>query len=416
MEASLPMRRPDGPGLPQAALSRRPKPKAKPARSFVAAARKQRRRASFFGCDEVAFADASFAPMLLGEQPIFIPTEWATTLRAHRSLREQLRRAKAKGVTIRRVDASELGQGTPFRANILALADAWLSSRPMEPMGFLVTLSLFEEPAMHRYYAAEWQNQVVAFMSLVPIGDARGWLVEDVIRARRAANGTTELLFDLAMQEAARAGDPVVTWGLAPLVGDIAWPLRVAGALGRGLYDFRGLRAFKARLHPTKWQPVYLVYPRGDVGALHVLDVLRAFAGGSLVVFGLRTVARRPLVLAWFLTIALVPWTLLLAVLLAFHAAVPLFGFPRVELFAWAAFDALFATLLVRAFWRPRTWKYAALAFAAGCDATLASLHLAEAGLGASTASAVIRVISMVAPALATVGLVRCALHTRTSA
>jgi phosphatidylglycerol lysyltransferase len=380
---------------------------------FVRDAASQGRRASFFACDDPASFGDRFSRLQLGEQPLWHPAEWQDTLRAHRRLREQLRRARAKGVHVRRVSTDELAEGGALRGTIEALAERWLGSRPMEPMSFLLTLALFEEAAIHRYYAAEREGVLVAFLSIVPIGADRGLLVEDLVRDRRAPNGTTELLFDLAMRDAAQDGIGTVTWGLAALAGRVTWPMRAIGALGRGLYDFRGLRAFKGRLHPREWQPVWLVYPRGQLWPLHLLDALRAFAGGSLVRFGWRTVAHRPLLLAWLLTLALIPWTVLLTILLAFHAAVPLFGFPRSELLAWAAFDALFAFLLVRAFHRPRASTYLVLAFAAACDAALASLHLAHVGLGATSLAAIVRIASMVAPTLAFLGLLRCAAHAR---
>jgi phosphatidylglycerol lysyltransferase len=324
--------------------------RAEVAERFVRAAAARGRRASFFGCDDVDGFGERFARVALGEQPIFRPAEWGATLSTHRRLREQLRRARKKGVVVRHVRPEELAEGSAIRTAVDDLAREWLRSRPMEPMGFLVTLSLYEEPSMHRYYIAERGGVMLAFMSLVPIGAEKGWLVEDVVRGRHAPNGTTELLFDQAMRDAAEDGSPIVTWGLAPLAGAVPWPMRVIGTLGRGLYDFRGLQAFKARLHPQAWQAVYVVYLRGETALPHLIDALRAFAGGSLLRFGLRTVARRPLVLAWLLTLALIPWTALLFVLLAFRVASPLFGFPRSELFLWALFDAGFATVLVRAF------------------------------------------------------------------
>lgn len=382
------------------------------ARGFVRDARARGKRASFFGCDHVdAFGDA-FARLPLGEQPLYRPSEWASVVAAHRGLRDQLRRARAKKVRVRRVEPADLERGAPMRAAVDELAQTWLASRPMEPMGFLVTLSLFEEPRRHRYWVAEREDRVVAFLSLVPIGRC-GLLVEDLLRDRTTPNGTTEALFHAAMRDAAANGVEFVTWGLAPLSGPVPRSMRLLGALGRGLYDFRGLRAFKARLHPSSWQPVYLVYPRGEPWALHLLDSLRAFAGGSLVAFGLRTAAKRPRVLPWLLTLALIPWTVVLVVLLALRAAEPLFGFARAELMGWAVFDALFAALLVRAFWAPRAWKYLALALGACADAALASIHLAHAGFGASPLSALVRTASMLAPALAALGLARCAIHAR---
>ncbi len=381
------------------------------AKGFVGFASELGKRASFFACDDVSWLGQEFSMVQLGEQPLWAPSEWRATLRAHRGLREQLRRARAKGVVVRRLSGSELETGTPLRVAIDRLAEGWLRSRPMEPMGFLVTLAPFEDAEIHRYYVAERCGEAVAFLSIVPIGAGRGLLVEDLVRDRRAPNGTTELLFDRAMCDAADDGVGLVTWGLAPLSGRVSWPLRVIAALGRGLYDFRGLRAFKERLHPREWQPVFMVHPRGQPWPLHMLDALRAFAGGSLVRFGARTLAHRPLLLAWLLTLALIPWTIVLVVLLGFHAAAPIFGFARPELFGWAAFDAAFAALLVRAFWRPRASMYVLLAGAAAADAALSSLHLAHVGLGATGIAALVRTASMVAPSVASLGLLRCAAH-----
>jgi phosphatidylglycerol lysyltransferase len=383
------------------------------ARAFVAEAGRHRKRASFFACDEVARFDASFARFPIGEQPLWRTSEWPATVRAHRRLREQLRRARAKGVTVREVSATELAPDRALRGDVDALAARWLASRPMEPMRFLVTLDLFVHPALHRYYVAERAGAVVAFLSVIPAGGASRALVEDLVRDRLAPNGTTELLFDRAARDAAAQGIVTLTWGLAPLAGDVSWSMRLLGSLGRGLYDFRGLKAFKARLHPTEWQRVWLVHPRGASPALYVLDALRAFAGGSTLTFGVRTFVLHPRVLAWVLTLGLVPWTLSLALLLAFHAAAPLFGFPREKLFAWVVFDAAFLAVLVRAFWRPRAGRFVVLALAAGADAVWSTLHLMHAGLGASPAAAAIRLASAIAPALAAFGLLRCASYAR---
>ena len=118
---------------------------------------------------------------------------------------------------------------------------------------------------------------------------------------------------------------------------------------------------------------------------------------------------RRPLVLAWVLTLLLVPWTTMLVVLLALHRASPLLGFPRAEIFGWAAFDGLFALALLRAFWKPRFSAYALLGAAAAIDAVVSTMHLAHAGLGATAMSACARTASALAPALASMGLLRCA-------
>ena len=81
--------------------------------------------------------------------------------------------------------------------------------------------------------------------------------------------------------------------GLAPLVGPVGGALRLARRLGAALYDFEGLRAFKAKLRPQRWDPIYLCYPARPGWLLSLYDALAAFARGGLLRFGLETLLRR---------------------------------------------------------------------------------------------------------------------------
>ena len=64
-------------------------------------AREEGRRICFFGTER-RFADAvSYLSVPVGEQPVWDAAEWPATLASSRSLREQLRRARARGVTVR---------------------------------------------------------------------------------------------------------------------------------------------------------------------------------------------------------------------------------------------------------------------------------------------------------------------------
>ncbi|MFP2905318.1 hypothetical protein ACLESD_09730, partial [Pyxidicoccus sp. 3LFB2] len=101
--------------------------------------------------------------------------------------------------------------------------------------------------------------------------------------------------------------------GLAPLAGPVRPWLRLARACGRPLFDFEGLRAFKAKFRPDEWVPIHVAYPQRNGGLAAVYDALRAFAGGSLVRFGAVTLLRRPRLLVHALAVLLVPWTALLA-------------------------------------------------------------------------------------------------------
>ncbi len=260
--------------------------------AFAEAARAAGRRAAFFGTERRFVESAPLGVLAVGEQAVWDPRAWDASVRASRSLREQLRRARAKGVRVRAVTAEELAG--PLRPALEALAEAWLASRAMATMGFLVRLDLFSFAGERRWFVAEHDGRVCAALGCVPVYSRGGWLFEDLLRHPSAPNGTADLLVDAAMRTLAEEGAAWATLGLAPLSGEVSGWMRAARAWGRPLYDFDGVRAFRARLRPHRWEPVFLSYPRGQHGAVAIVDALRAFAGGSFVRFALDSVRRDP--------------------------------------------------------------------------------------------------------------------------
>lgn len=268
---------------------------------FVEDAKRAGRRACFFAVEDAFVSVPGVVSMQIGEQPWWIPAEWSATLRRSRSLREQLRRARAKGVRVREVPPEELRPGAALRREIERVMQAWLDTRKMPPMGFLTDLQPFDFPEERRYFVAERDGIVIGFLAAVPIFARNAWFCEDLLRTPAAPNGTTELLFDAAIRRADADGADGITLGLAALSGEVAAPFRAVRAVTRWLYDFEGVRRFKARLSPARWEPVFLAWPRGRSGAVAVLDSLAAFTfrGGaepreeaSMVRFGWRTLTR----------------------------------------------------------------------------------------------------------------------------
>lgn len=253
------------------------------ARSFVRAARAAGRRPRFFGVD-ADLGGAALRHTLIGEEPWWHPTEWDATLRRVRSLREQLRRARAKGVHVREVQPSAVDH----RA-LSDLAERWLETRRMAPMGFLVQLDPFRYLDDRLYLVAERDDTLLGMLVAAPIFGRQGWLVEHIFRDPEAPNGTAELLIDAVMRHAVETGAREVSLGHAPLAGPVNRTLRVMRRLGRFLYNFRGLEAFKRKLRPHRLDPLYLAYPARERGIVAVIDVLRAFAPEGLLRFGLRT-------------------------------------------------------------------------------------------------------------------------------
>lgn len=375
--------------------------RAEAVRRFVRAARSAGRRPVFFGVEALDAFDG-LRSLRIGQQSELRPSAWARTLRARPRLREQLRRARARGVVVRRVDPAELEPGAPLRAAVDGLREAWLAARPMEPMTFLVSVEPFHEPYEHRYLVAERDGRAVQFLSAVPIHGRHGWLMEDVLRSAAAPNGTTELVIDRLMRDL--DGDPHwVTPGLTPLVGDGPRWLGLVRAIMSPLYDFTGLLRFRARLAPSRWTPVWLVWDRGPAWPV-LVDVLRAFAGGRLLPFALRTLVRHPNGPPWAVALPLAPWTVLIAGLAAAGQAA-LLGFTTPALWGWAAFDLLLAWLLFDTARRPRWRRLALVTCAAGVDAVLSSRHLRAAGLGPGWITATLRLLATAGPLLGTVSL-----------
>ncbi len=348
------------------------------AQAFIAAARAAGRRACLFATEERFTAQVALRSLPVGEQAVWDPSDWPAALARSRRLREQLRRARAKGVRVREVDAGEVMKpGTATRAAISALVDRWLRSRELAPMGFLVQIDPLTLLPEHRLFLAELApeddtgaGELVALLSMAPIYARNGWSLQHLIRAPHAPNGTTETLIDCAMRWARGAKADLLTLGLAPLAGDVPAALRLARRAGRALFDFEGLRAFKAKLRPARWDRVFLSFPH-DVGPVRaVLDVLAAFARGGLLRFGLRTLMRGPMLIVRLLAWLLIPWTLLLA------SVDTRIWFPRPAVkWAWVIFDASLAVGLGFLHRRWRDGLARAITAAIGADALLTLLE-----------------------------------------
>jgi phosphatidylglycerol lysyltransferase len=238
-------------------------------------------------------------------------------------------------------------------------------------MGFLVDVQPFHFADERRYFVAERAGVPLGFVAAVPIYGRAGWLIEDFLRDPQAPNGTAELLVDAAMTALAAEGSRYVTLGLAPLSGPLAGWLRAARKLSAALYDFHGLRAFKAKLRPHGWEPIFVAHPAGTSSHLALVDALAAFARGSFLRFGGATLLRGPALVVRLLTALLVPWTVLLAL-----APGRWFPQPWTQA-AWVAFDVGLLVALTVLTLRWRHWLGVAVATAISVDALLTAAQVA---------------------------------------
>ncbi|MBY0490187.1 MAG: DUF2156 domain-containing protein [Gemmatimonadaceae bacterium] len=303
------------------------------AEAFMAAQATAGRRPSFFATEGRLARSPQLARRLIGEQPVWDPQAWDAGVRAHKSLREQLRRARAKRVVVEVVDTAQLTSAA-FQDALSALQARWRATRSMPPMGFLVTQALTEGAAHRRTWLARQGDTLVGVLSMVPLPARPGWLLEHLLRDPDAPNGTAELLVDVAMRTLAAEGATWATLGLAPLHGAIDPTLARLRRWSRPLFNFAGLSQFKHKLRPTHWEPIYLAWPAHGSGWRAMRDGLRAFAGGSFLRFGVRTIWRGPTPVLQALEWLLLPWTMLLAL----APTTPWFPSRAVQ-GAWVLFD-----------------------------------------------------------------------------
>lgn len=303
--------------------------------------------------DALAAAGLAHDALQIAEQPDFDPARHTLDGPDNRSLRSQVARARNKGVRVRRIEPDELAERPgSLRAEIDRVLDRWLASRRMSVMRFMVDLEPFTFPERRRYYIAERGSETVGFLAAVPVYGREGWFLEDICRIPDAPNGTAELLVHTAMADARDRGDRYLTLGMAPLAGVEPGPgphpalrrfMRWCASRAGPLYDFAGVRRFKARFRPDRWTPQYLVAQPGPVGVAPLRAVLTAFADGGLAGFALDTVMRwvERVPARWWawglrtLGLALIPWTLLLAL----ADGRRWFGDASIQA-AWVVFDA----------------------------------------------------------------------------
>jgi phosphatidylglycerol lysyltransferase len=371
------------------------------AAAFCEAARRERRRCAFFAVEERFAVAPAFRLLHVGEQPVWDPAAWDATVRGSRSLKEQLRRARAKGVRVRVLDAGEVeSTDSAARRGVEALIERWFGSRSMAPMGFLVDVQPFDFASERRYVIAERDGRPVGFAAAVPIYGRGGWFLEDLIREPSAPNGTAELLIDALLRRVAEEGSRYATLGLAPLSGPVRGFLRTARDRAAVLYDFNGLRAFKARLRPARWDPVYLAHPAGSSGTVALYDSLAAFARGSFARFALQTVLRGPAIVVRVLAALLVPWTILLALADRRH------WFPNAWVQrGWVLFDVALVVGLFALAARWRRWLGVLLASLVTLDATLTLIEAVVYNLPRSQRASDLMVVALscLAPASAAV-------------
>lgn len=239
------------------------RPRSRSRAVFVSASAQFATRASDLGCGAVK----------VGEEAVFDLDRYSFNGGSMKRLRYHEGRARRSGVEVENIATADLPSHV-LAAAVDAVTAAWVKQHAIGPMGFLLALRPLYEPDKEgkRVFVACVDGRPIAFLTAVPIPAANGVYLEDYVRGPAVPDGTAEVLFHEACLDAQARGYDYVSLGTAPLAGLTpadsrdhrlaGWLLRRAFERVSWPYDFKSLFAFKARFHPTRWVPKYLVYER----------------------------------------------------------------------------------------------------------------------------------------------------------
>ncbi len=257
-------------------------------RDFEADARNNGLGVCYFGAEarleEVLRNSSEHTRVLLGAQPVWHPKSWSEIMAGRSSLRAQFNRARNKGVTITEWSV-EKATNNPLLRECL---EAWFTLKGLPPLAFVIEPNTLGRLENRRIFVAEQESQVAAFLVLSPIPTRKGWLTEQFPHHPKAPNGTVELMMDSAIRTLGDEGFEYVTLGLSPLSkrADIekfdnpVW-LRILLAWmrkhGQRFYNFDGLDAFKSKMTPEYWEPIFAISNERQFSGSTLYSIALAF-------------------------------------------------------------------------------------------------------------------------------------------
>lgn len=222
--------------------------------------------------------------VLLGAQPVWHPANWPEIMSGRASLRAQFNRARNKGVTISEWSIERATNNPRLRECL----EAWFTLKGLPPLHFVIEPETLGRLENRRIFVAEQDSRVAAFLVLSPIPTRKGWLTEQFPHHPKAPNGTVELMIDTAVRELCDDGYEYLTLGLSPLskrakIEPFDNPLWLKILLawmrkhGQRFYNFDGLDAFKAKMTPEFWEPVFAISNEPVFSASTLYSIALAF-------------------------------------------------------------------------------------------------------------------------------------------
>ena len=210
-----------------------------------------------------------FRFLKLGEEPFFELDKFTLKGNKMANVRSSGNTARNRGVTVREYSPKEPAASS-INPQLEVISRQWLETRGISELSFtLGTLSL-DQPGDRRYFIAEYENQVIAFLTYSPIYARQGVYLDLMRRAENTPTGTMDLLLSESFSLLEKAGVKLVTMGMSPLanVQDspveqsnyLSWLLHQFSVHGKSFYHFQQMHDFKRKFKPHFWESKYLAY------------------------------------------------------------------------------------------------------------------------------------------------------------
>ncbi|GGD93997.1 hypothetical protein GCM10011390_10900 [Aureimonas endophytica] len=254
---------------------------------FIEMARTEGCRAVFYQVSPEGlsfYADAGLQAYKLGELAIVDLADFHLTGGKRANLRQSVTRGARDGLVFEYVPP----EGTAAIMDELeGVSDAWLDHHNTREKGF--SLGGFDRAYIASQPVAllRVEERIVAFANVLVTGTKREGSIDLMRFSPDAPKGAMDFLFIKLIEHLKAEGFETFNLGMAPLSGmserQIApiWNRvgRTVFEHGERFYNFRGLRAFKAKFHPS-WQPRYIAVSGGINPVLALMDATFLIGGG----------------------------------------------------------------------------------------------------------------------------------------
>ncbi len=224
----------------------------------------------------------------IGESGYFALPDWKPKGDKCKKVRAGVNQARGAGVVVKSYNP-RISNNASLRREIEALCQAWLGTREIDAMSWLLELDPFLLSESKRYFLAEKDGRLEGLLVCSPIPARNGWYLEDLIRRPDAERGVSELLVVTALEQLAADGAEVATLGTSPLAGiktigefkHLSQVLKLIYEHLDTFYHFKDLHRFKAKFAPSYIESEFIALYPPRVKTRTVISLISIFDPGG---------------------------------------------------------------------------------------------------------------------------------------